>query len=292
MPTPSQHPPQIDYRFTPSQLDAYQDLLDAEYLWWQFWGGSEDPAKSVEEFTAECEKKLIDMINRCPKEPIEVADRGTAVNEVVDMLIHRRKCEIEGMSVEPPCEEHPLSVKVDYNGFSWQFSTDFFSVYRRFPGAISQYLCGAPLQTRKGLVWLYGYLDEWCGNKISDLKTTKQYSFGKYERKWQKHVYPYAIVESGDCTEITEFEYTAIKLSEPTEKNPIIYGEIYPEVYTYDHEQSRRLLQYHCESFIDWLAHRREFITDAKIFGGENPPGYVGIPVNIDLLLPEDDQKI
>lgn len=292
MPTPSQQSPQIDYRFTPSQLDAYQDLLDAEYLWWQFWGGSEEPAKSVEEFTAECEKKLIDMINRCPKEPIEVADRGTAVNEVVDMLIHRRKCEIEGMSVEPPCEEHPLSVKVDYNGFSWQFSTDFLSVFKRFPGAISQYLCGAPLQTRKGSVWLYGYLDEWCGNKISDLKTTKQYSFGKYERKWQKHVYPYAIVESGDCTEITEFEYTAIKLSGPTEKNPIIYGEIYPEVYTCDHEQSRRLLQYHCESFIDWLAHRREFITDAKIFGGENPPGYVGIPVNIDLLLPEDDQKI
>ena len=47
MPTPSQQPPQIDYRFTPSQLDAYQDLLDAEYLWGQFWGSSEEPAKSA-----------------------------------------------------------------------------------------------------------------------------------------------------------------------------------------------------------------------------------------------------
>lgn len=284
MPTLNQ-PPRIDYRFTPSQLDAFQDFLDAEYLWGQLWGNSDEPGKSAEEYAAECEKKLIDMINRCPKKPIEAADKGTAVNEVVDMLIHHRKCEIEGMGVEPPCEAHPLSVQVDYNGFSWQFSTDFLKVYKRFPGAISQYLCGAPLQTSKGLVWLYGYPDEWCGNKIFDLKTTKQYSFGKYERKWQKHVYPYAIVESGDSTEITEFEYTAIKLSEPTEKNPIIYGEIYPEIYSYDHEQSRRCLQGICVQLIEWLEYRRELITDAKIFGGENPEWYIGVPIDINLLL-------
>lgn len=289
MPTQSQQPLRIDYRFTPSQLDAYQDILDAEYLWDQYWGNTEEPAKSVEEFTVECEKKLIDMINRCPKEPIEAADRGTALNEAVDMLIHRRNCEIEGMSVEKPCEAHPYSVKVEYNGFSWLFSTNILMVYKRFPNAISQYLCEAPLQTRKGTVWLYGYLDEWCGNKIFDIKTTNQYSFGKYERKWQKHVYPYTIVESGDCTEIAEFEYTAIKLSEPSQKNPVIHGVVYPEVYTYDHEQSRQLLQYHCESFISWLEHRREFITDAKIFGGENPPGYSGVPIDINLLFPKTD---
>lgn len=289
MPTPNQQPPQIDYRFTPSQLDAFQDFLDSEYTWGQLWGNSEEPSKSAEEYTAECEKKLIDAINRCPKEPIEAADKGTAVNEVVDMLIHHRKCEIEGMSVEPPCEAHPLSVQVDYNDFTWQFSTDFLKVYKRFPNAISQYLCGAPLQTSKGAVWLYGYPDEWCGNKISDLKTTGDYTFGKYSRKWQRHVYPYAIVESGDSTEITEFEYTAIELTKPSEKRPIISGKIYPEVYTYDHEQSRMALQDHCEKLIDWLEYRRSYITDAKIFGGENPPGYVGVPIDINVLLrPEE----
>lgn len=286
MPTPSPQPPKVDYRFTPSQLDAFQDFLDSEYLWGQFWGNSEEPSKSAEEYAADCEKKLIDMINRCPKEPIEAADKGTAVNEVVDMLIHRRKCEIEGMSVEPPCEAHPLSVRVDYNGFVWQFSTDFLRVYKRFPNAISQYLCGAPLQTNRGVVWLYGYPDELCGNKIFDLKTTGDYKFGNYERKWQRHVYPYAIVESGDCTEIAEFEYTAVELTKPSEKRPIIFGKIFPEIYTYDHEQSRRALQSHCETLIEWIEHRREFITDAKIFGGENPPEYVGLPVDINLLLP------
>ncbi|MDE7180063.1 MAG: hypothetical protein K2N88_02555, partial [Muribaculaceae bacterium] len=219
--------------------------------------------------------------------PNEAADKGTAVNEVVDMLIHHRKCEKEGMKVEPPCEAHPLSVKVEYNGFTWHFSTDFLSALcERYPDAISQYLCGASLQTSKGVVWLYGYPDEWCGCKISDIKTTGDYTFGKYERKWQRHIYPYSIVESGDCTEITEFEYTAVELTKPSEKRPVIYGKIYPEVYTYDHEQSRRALQCHCEMFIEWLEYRRNLITDSKIFGGENPTGYVGTPIDIETLLP------
>ena len=288
MPTPNSHPQRSDcaYAITPSHLDAFQAFLDAEYDWGQWWGNSEEPVKSAEEYAAECEKKLIDQINRCPKEPIEAADKGTAVNEVVDMLIHNRKCEIKDMNVEPNCETHPGAVKVGYNGFSWLFSTTFLSdLYKRYPNAISQYPCGAPLQTSKGLVWLYGYLDEWVAYKISDIKTTGEYHFGKYERKWQKHLYPYAVVESGDCTEIQEFEYTVVKLSEPTKKDPIIHGEIYPEVYTNDHEQNRRLLQDICEQFIEWLEYRRELITDSRIFGGENPEGYVGVPVDISKLI-------
>ena len=285
MPTPKQ--PKFDYCFTPSQLDAFQDFIDSEYLWEQFWGNAEVPNKSAEEFAAECEKKLIDMINRCPKEPIEAADRGTAFNELVDMLIHKRSCQIDSMEVSPSCEAHPYTVIVAYNGFKWEFSTSsLIDLSKRYPKTtISQYPCAAPLQTQKGDVWLYGYLDEWCGNKVSDLKTTENYSFGKYKRKWQRHVYPYTLVEAGDCTEIAEFEYTACQLSKPTKKCPVIFFAIYPEIYTYDHEQSRRCLQDHCERFISWIEHRKEFITDAKIFGGENPPGYVGVPIDINLLL-------
>lgn len=288
MPTPNRHPhpSEYAYAFTSSQLDAFQAFLDAENDWGQWWGNSDESVKSVEEYAAECEKNLIDQINRCPKEPIEAADKGTAVNEVVDMLIHRRNCEISGMEVEPCCEAHPYSVKVDYNGFSWLFATAFLSdLYKRFPNAISQYPVGAPLETAKGLVWLYGYPDEWCGDKIFDIKTTGEYHFGKYSRKWQKHVYPYAVVESGDCTEVKEFEYTAVKLSEPTKKGPVIHGSIYPEVYTNDHEQNRRQLQDVCERFIEWLEYRRGFITDRKIFGGVNPEGYVGEPIDINKLM-------
>ena len=289
MPTPNNHPHPSEYAYaiTPSHLDAFQAFLDAEYGWGQWWGNSEEPVKSAEEYAAECEKKLIDQINRCPKEPIEAADRGTAFNEVVDMIIHnlvpaetRRDMDIRLSKSEP------YYIYVKFNGFEWCFDTHLCTkVAERYPYSISQYPCGAPLQTSKGLVWLYGYLDEWVAYKISDIKTTGEYHFGKYERKWQKHLYPYAVVESGNCAEIQEFEYTAVKLSKPTEKDPIIRGEIYPEVYTNDHEQNRRMLQGICEQLIEWLEYRREFITDRRIFGGENPEGYVGVPVDINQLM-------
>lgn len=289
MPTPNSHPHPSEYSYaiTPSQLDSFQAFLDAEYDWGQWWGNSEEPAKSAEEYAAECEKKLIDQINRCPKEPIEAADRGTAFNEVVDMIIHN----LTPAETRPDMDirlssSEPYFIYVKFNSFEWYFDTHLCTkVAERYPYAISQYPCGAPLQTSKGLVWLYGYLDEWVAYKISDIKTTGEYHFGKYERKWQKHVYPYAVVESGDCTEIQEFEYTAVKLSKPTEKDPIIHGEIYPEVYTNDHEQNRGLLQDICEQFIEWIEYRREFITDKKIFGGENPDGYVGEPIDINKLI-------
>ncbi|MDE7088730.1 MAG: hypothetical protein K2O54_01285 [Prevotella sp.] len=282
MPTPSQSP-RIDYRFTPSQLDAFQDFLDSEYTWERFWGNAEEPSKSAEEYAAECEKKLIDAINRCPKMPNEAADKGTCFNEAVDCIIHQRKCEYEGMTVAFFPENNDCLANL--NGFYFHFDlTLLYETARRFPNAISQYLCGAPLQTSKGVVWLYGYPDEWCGCRISDIKTTGDYKFGKFERKWQRHVYSYAIVESGDSTEITEFEYTAVELTRPSKKRPMIYGKIYPEVYTYDHEQSRRALQDRCERFIEWLEHRRGLITDLKIFGGENPPDYVGTPIDISVL--------
>lgn len=288
MPTPNSLPKRNDcvYAFTPSQLDAFQSFLDAEYDWGQWWGNSEEPAKSVEEYAAECEKNLIDQINRCPKEPIEAADRGTCFNAVIDILIHPEQKISDEINVESVKFGEEWAIAASMNGFYFPFDRELcYEVAHRFRGSISQYPCGAPLQTNKGLVWLYGYPDEWCGDKISDIKTTGEYHFGKYERKWQKHVYPYAVVESGDCTEIKEFEYTAVKLSEPTKKDPVIHGEIYPEVYTNDHEQNRRLLQDVCERFIEWLEYRRSFITGRKIFGGENPEGYVGEPIDINKLI-------
>ena len=277
MPTPNK------YCITPSQLDAFQNFLDSEMLWDDFWGHSEEPPYSPEEFAAICEKKLIDQINRCPKEPIEAADKGTAFNEIVDCTIHQRECEHADMTVMFVPQNKFCYAK--YNGFEFKFDWDL--VHRladRFKGAISQYRCEAKLTTTYGEVTLYGFLDEWQGSKISDLKTTGSYKFGKYERKWQRHVYPFCIVESGDSTEINEFEYTAVELSKPTKNNPIITGSIYPEIYTYDHQQSRQRLIVICELFIQWLESRREFIQDKRIFGGENPKDWHGQPTDVQML--------
>lgn len=277
--------PRTDYRLYPSLLDSFTDLVNAESDWGQLWGNSQVPSKTAEEYALECEKRLIDQINRCPKEPNEAADKGTCFNAVVDSLIHGNNSVDDKVSIGYVQINGTWAIMASMNSFSFLFDKGLcMYLATRFKGALSQYLCEAPLQTSKGVVLLYGYLDEWVGCRISDIKTTGDYKFGKYGRKWQRHVYPYAVVESGECTEIAEFEYTAVELSAPSAKRPIITGEVFPEVYTYDHEQSRAALRAVCESFIEWLEYRRHLITDQRIFGGENPHGYAGVPVDINLL--------
>lgn len=257
-------------------LDAFQSFIDSDSDWERYWGSSENPSKTPEEYSLECEVKLINQINRCPKEPIEAADKGTVINELVDMIIHRRKTNLDGLTIS----SDGLTVVAEYNGFSWIFDrSQIYLLASLFPNAISQFLCEAPLKTSMGNVLLYGYIDEWCGNKIYDIKTTSSYQFGKFERKWQRHLYPYAVIESGMATEIESFEYTVATLATTKSEPPITFMKIIPEVYTYNHEQSRVALIEICERFIEWLESRREYITDRRIFGGTNPEGYIGTPI-------------
>jgi hypothetical protein len=277
--------PKSDYCITPSQLDAFQAWLDAEALYNSFYGFSEEPPMTIDEYCAQLEKRLIDQINRCPKQPIEAADRGTCFNEVVDMLIADRPCTYKGMTVQY-CGDF---CRATLNGFTFDFDIQLCQdVASRYPNAISQHRCEALLDTPNGKVLLYGFLDEWCGGTIYDIKTTTNYTYGKFQRHWQRYVYPYCVLESGEAIEVTAFEYTAIALKNPTEKSPIIKGDIYPEIYLYNHEEARVELVAQCDAFIFWLNCRREFITDKRIFGGVNPDGYVGTPVDVNLLLPSD----
>ena len=119
---------------------------------------------------------------------------------------------------------------------------------------------------------LYGYADEIVRDKVFDIKTTSSYQFGKFERAWQKFVYPWCLVESGEMPEVSSFEYTVFVLSKPTSKSPFITGKMYREEYTYDHEQAGIQLRSILERFIEWLEAHREEITDRKIFGGEDVP--------------------
>ena len=68
--------------------------------------------------------------------------------------------------------------------------------------------------------------------------------------------------------DIKAFEYTAYHLKGGTSRTPLISGIRYPEYYTYNHEQTVRLLTGHVERFIEFLEANKELITDKKIFGG------------------------
>lgn len=256
------------YRIYPSLLDSFQDYLDAEILWDQFYGSSEEPEKSVAEFEEKQYQELLDRINRVPFTS-EAASRGTCLNEIVD-LINGATDAREDVAVKSLKLDGAQLIAAAQGRFMFFFDAGFCKeLAARYKGAVQQAFLSAILPTAYGPVELYGYADEILRDMIFDIKTTSRYDFGKYERHWQRHVYPYCAIETGAMERVTGFEYTAVKLSGGTTRTPLLTGDIIPEFYAYDHGQSRQLLQGICERFIEFLEANRPRITDFKIFGGD-----------------------
>lgn len=309
-----------NYKIYPSLLDKFQDFLDYDQVAESPWNkvGESAHAKglhldkqvgdyilSPQEMADKIEVELINSINRCDKEPCEAADAGTCFNEVVDCLINRCTTQRDDMTIASlrRSDGTPYAIMATLNGFTFYYDINLCKdVAKYFDGALCQYLVEGELPTMYGDVHLYGYIDEWLGSKIYDIKTTSMYDFGKFERKYQKLVYPYCAVQSGLAENIEEFEYTVVKwnknindvrvverkysdgvdnLNDYTaqEEMPIKIwgGTCYTEVYSYNHTLATQKLRQICERFIEWLEYRRDYITDKKIFGGENPSGYKGI---------------
>lgn len=295
-----------NYRFYPTLLDKFQTFLDTtaeDYFyqdedgkWHKNYSEAEDAFHySQEEVDALLKQELLDAINRVPHEPSEPASKGTALNEIVDCIIHNRKSDnkniliksLKGIDVkrEFGCtDEVGKPVYYDYwfehikipcifaeiDGFSFYFDKDFCkSIAEYFKGSLSQVFTSATIDTEFGEVELYGYIDELRENKVFDLKTTSRYEFGKYSKYWQRHIYPYTLIESGACTEINSFEFTAYVLKGGTSRTPLITGVQYAEVYQYNHEQSKMLLKNICERFCQFLEDNRDLITNKKIFNEE-----------------------
>lgn len=286
----------ICYRIYPSLLDKFQSYLDSDIEAESFWNIDSETGemkKSPDEITAANEQALLDAINRVPHEPIEAADKGTCFNEIVDCLVEHRKSSREDIVIKTVpiviqegaidnfgkplyYDEYPTGEKcilATLNGFEFRFDIGLCrEAAAYFKDAVPQHLCKAVISTAYGDVELYGYADEIVRDKVFDIKTTSSYQFGKFERAWQKFVYPWCLVESGEMPEVSSFEYTVFVLSKPTSKSPFITGKMYREEYTYDHEQAGIQLRSILERFIEWLEAHREEITDRKIFGGEDVP--------------------
>lgn len=261
----------VKYRIYPSLLDKFQNFLDSDIDAESFWNIDSvtgEPKLSADEIAAQREQELIDAINRKPHGPIEAADKGTCFNEIVDCIIAGRRTEREDMEIESVTNvDGSRHILARLNGFEFRFDRQLcVDAARYFAGSVPQVLCRAEIGTRYGKVELYGYADEVCRDKVYDIKTTSSYQFGKFERAWQKHVYPYCLVESGELQDVQEFEYTVFQLSKPSARNPVISGKMYKEAYTYDHATSSALLREILGRFIEWLEYNRVDITDRKIF--------------------------
>lgn len=256
------------YRIYPSLLDSFQRFLNADKEFEGFF--NEDPEggykRSLEDISAELEQRLLDGVNRVEREPMEAADKGTCFNEIVDFLTTGKEVR-EGMTlrrVESP--EFGAYYEATLNGFTFQYGAGLCeNTAEYFKHCIPQYLCKANLLTKYGVVELYGYADEIGEDKVYDIKTTKDYSFGKYEHGWQRYLYPFCLQESGELVPVSEFEFYAVKWME--RKGQPLAGAFYKEAYTYDHETARRKLAQICERLVEWLEANRYRITDRKVFG-------------------------
>ncbi len=274
------------YKFPPSTLDAFQNYLDCEQLYERFFGQSEEPSQTFAEYEREQFKTLIDKINRVPFESAD-ADRGTVFNEIIDCMILGQGSTREDVTLHSfPLREVTEDVADAY--IEWTKGIQRPCIYGRkgsnmfffdislcrevaeyFRGGLPQLSIEAGLETRYGPVLLYGYPDYVREDKVYDLKTTKRYEFGKYAKYWQRHAYPYILTASGKCKDISSFEFTAVQMRGGTARSPLLTGDVYREVYDYDHGQSEKALRSICEQFAEFLEANRHLITDKKIFGGE-----------------------
>lgn len=290
-----------EYCIYPSLLQGFQNLLDYEQVAEEDWNKVSESAQSRGEFLdreigdykltpdemyLKLEADLIDSINRIDGAFGEAADKGTAFNEIVDCLIEKRKSSRDDCKIYSEKKDNGDTViRAEIHDFSFEFDPKLCKeVASCFPGSLTQYCAKADMNTRYGTVHLYGFIDEWVGDKIIDIKTTSRYDFGKFEKGWQRHVYPWCVIENGDATEIESFTYFVVEWAYQRQGEPIKAKNIYEETYTYNHEDSGRKIKEMCESFIEWLESRREFIQDKKIFGGENPKDWHGTPVDIQKL--------
>lgn len=259
------------YRITPSLLAKWSDLVNSDRDWESFYRDTDEPSVSPEDFYAKREKELLDACNRVPFTS-EASSRGTALNEIVDCILDRRK-QREDMKVERVYSDSKevVALRAELDGFTFLFDMTLVNALTdHFFGATCQHRCEATMDTSFGPVILYGDADYIMMDMVYDLKTTSRYSaYGKYAEGWQKELYPWALVESGEMESVSGFEYTIVPITGGTGTNPLISGEIKTEYYPYNHDASTGRLRASVEPFVEWIEEHRNLIFHKRIFNEE-----------------------
>lgn len=272
------HEEKVAYRFYATLLDGFQDYIDSDKIYEKYWGYSDNPPNTPEEFKQKQFQSFIDRINRVPFDS-EAADKGTAFNEVIDCMIEHRKSDKVDVRYEyeakvigqvDNCDPDERWAEVEYTGkiiglnayynnrafyFDINLCREFANYYK---GALTQQFVKAIVPTRYGNVEVYGYEDELMPQSIHDIKTTSSYSVGKFKDHWQHIVYPYCHMKNGE--DIRLFEYNIAEFGK--------YGKwaTYTETYMFNPERDVPKLINHCEELIEFLMENRDLITDRKIF--------------------------
>lgn len=246
----------VKYNFYATLLDSFQNYLDSETIYDKYWGFSENPPCTCEEFRQEQFHSLIGRINRVSFDN-EAADKGTAFNEVIDcMVLHKKSDKVDIAKVYDDVKVTGVNATIGERTFffSLPLIREFAEYYQK---ALPQQYTEGMLTTKYGKVKLYGYIDYVSPFVIHDLKTTRQYAVGNYKKHWQHLVYPYCLMKEG-CN-IRDFEYNIAEIGKS-------YYRTYTESYSFKPERDIPRLTLQCEDLINFLHENRDLITDKKIF--------------------------
>lgn len=275
----------IKYKIYPTLLDAYWRYKNAFAVWESYYGFSDEPKYTPEEFEQKCFEELIDKINRKPLEDGTAADRGTCFNEIIDSIVTGRPSErihVERTKVETKegavlfCDAAMIRTNdagertIDER--KYRFPADFCrriaAPYKAAEAIPQQFLEGV-VQLPEGDVYLYGFADYITPTGIVDLKLTGRFTVGKFRHNWQHVVYPYLSAKMG--APLTRFTYDVIH-AVPSKRNaagaPECYNtlERYTEIYNFDPIEDSRRLELELSELVAFLEANRERITDKKIF--------------------------
>lgn len=266
-------------RIYPTLIDGFTDYLNSDVIYERYWGWSENPPHTLEEFRQKQFQSFIDRINRVPFDS-EAADKGTAFNEIVDCVIeHRKSDKVDVQYIYAPivmgqvdnCDPDERWADVEYDtskvvglrayynnrvfDFDIKLVREFADYYK---GALTQQFVSAIVPTAFGNVEVYGYVDELMPQSIHDIKTTSKYSVGKFKDHAQHLVYPYCYWKNGMPP--MPFEYNVAEIDR--------YGRwaTFTESYMFVPERDVPILVAKCEDLIRFLLENRSLIKDKKIF--------------------------
>lgn len=187
-------------------------------------------------------QNFIDKLNRVPFKS-DVADKGSAFNELIDQLIEGAPVFIE-----------KGNYLITYDNKEYKFKKDVADdIAERVHDCFPQLFVKATLDTNRGNVELYGYLDYIKRNKVIDLKTTGRYVFPKYLNYWQSKIYPYCLNSMG--VKVDTFEYLVTNFS-----------NVFIEEYPYKPDKDIIEIKRFTEQLIDFIELNRNLITDQKLF--------------------------
>jgi len=209
------------YAFYPTLLDSYFRYKK-----------SEDELSFIQ---------LFDKINKVEQEPDEARLKGMAFEGLINKIISFKNTD-QNELVEP-------------NGYIYEI--DGFEFDATLSNRIADKLLRSTsiqsyqekiISTPRGNVKLYGVFDYKFPEMTADLKTTKSYSFGKYEDNMQHKFISLITTDKQFNYLATDFEYLFIEnywLTDKVRKQGII----------------------DIVEFIDFIEHFKKFITNDKIFG-------------------------